>query len=276
MGFVDVSIEAVRKFWDDRPCNVRHSEIDIDADPLGYSIEVSMRRHFVEPHWPRFLDYERWRGKRVLEIGCGIGTDAIEFALAGARVTAMDLSSRSLEIALKRAGAHGLNIEFVLGDAEELPCYLEPRSYDLVYSVGVLHHTPHPERAVRVIRDYYMRPGSVLKLMLYHRWSWKVFWIIAGFGRCQFWKLDELVAKYSEAQTGCPVTYTFTRESARKLLRGFCVKSTSVDFIFPYRIPDYIEHRYVKEWYWRWMPGCIFRWLERRIGWHLLIEAKKR
>jgi hypothetical protein len=112
--------------------------------------------------------------------------------------------------------------------------------------------------------------------MVYHRRSWKVFWIVAGQGRGRFWKTDEFVAKHSEAQTGCPVTYSYTRPQGRELVEknGFRVQELSVDHVFPYRIPEYVEYRYVKEPYFRWMPERLFRAFERRFGWHLLITAE--
>src|ERR1700739_4089118 len=94
------SIAEVRKYCDDRPCNIRHSSKPIG--PREYCDEVEARKYFVEPHIPRFAEFERWRGKKVLEIGCGIGTDTTNFAQHGARVTAVDLSPQSLELARKR------------------------------------------------------------------------------------------------------------------------------------------------------------------------------
>jgi hypothetical protein len=119
-----------------------------------------------------------------------------------------------------------------------------------------------------------MGPDSVLKLMLYNRWSWKVVWILLTEGRGAFWKLDELVARSSEAQTGCPVTYTYSEASAAKLLEHFEILDSAVRFIFPYRIADYVEYRYVRQWYFRILPSPWLRWLERRIGWHRCITAK--
>jgi 2-polyprenyl-3-methyl-5-hydroxy-6-metoxy-1,4-benzoquinol methylase len=118
--FRRVPAERVKEFWDRRPCNIRHS-----PKPVGtreYFDEVEARKYFVEPHIPRFAEFPRWKGKKVLEIGCGIGTDTINFARHGAWVTAVELSERSLEIARKRAEVYGLSdrIRFYLGDAEEL------------------------------------------------------------------------------------------------------------------------------------------------------------
>jgi len=268
-------IEEVRQYWDRRPCNIRHS-----PQPVGtraYFDEVEARKYFVEPHIPRFAEFERWRGKKVLEIGCGIGTDTVNFARHGAEVTAVDLSANSLEIARQRVEVYGLQerVRFLSGNAEELTSFVPKQTYDLIYSFGVIHHTPHPERVLAEARQY-AAAGSTLKLMVYHRYSWKVLWIVLGYGRGQFWRTAELVARHSEAQTGCPVTYTYSRREARRLLesRGFRVTDLFVDHIFPYRIADYVKYRYVKAWPWSWLPQPAFRWLEKRFGWHLCLTAE--
>jgi 2-polyprenyl-3-methyl-5-hydroxy-6-metoxy-1,4-benzoquinol methylase len=271
----DKSISAVQRYWDVRPCNIRHSRKPVGSKE--YFDEVEARKYFVEPHIPAFADFERWQGKRVLEVGCGIGTDSTNFARAGAELTAVELSSESLRIAEQRADVMGVadRIKFVQANAEELTSALDEEPYDLVYSFGVVHHTPHPERALAEMRAL-TAPGGTLKLMVYHRRSWKVFWIVAAEGRGRFWKTDELVAEYSEAETGCPVTYSYTRNAGRELVErsGFRVQEVSVDHVFPYRIRDYVEYRYVKEPYFRWMPEPLFRAFERRFGWHLLVTAE--
>jgi 2-polyprenyl-3-methyl-5-hydroxy-6-metoxy-1,4-benzoquinol methylase len=272
---VDKSIADVQQYWDARPCNIRHS-----PKPVGskeYFDEVEARKYLVEPHIPAFADFERWSGKRVLEVGCGIGTDSINFARVGADLTAVELSGESLSIAAQRAEVMGVadRIRFVQANAEELTSALEEEPFDLVYSFGVVHHTPHPERALAEMRAL-TAPGGILKLMVYHRRSWKVFWIVAAHGRGRFWNADELIAKHSEAETGCPVTFGYTRGQARELVEhcGFRVQDLHVDHVFPYRIRDYVEYRYVKEPYFRWMPEPLFRAFERGFGWHLLVTAE--
>ena len=277
MTFVDVEISRVRDYWDARPCNLRHSPAPVGTK--DYFDQVEARKYFVEPHIPGFAEFERWRGKKVLEIGCGIGTDTINFARHGATVTTVDLSERSIELARKRAAVFGVErqIQFYGGNAEELTQFVPVEAYDLIYSFGVIHHTPHPRKVLEQLKTY-TRPGTIMKIMVYHRRSYRVAWIMLAEGRGQFWKLADLVAKNSEAQTGCPVTYTYTRGEGRKLLElhGFHVTDVRVEHIFPYLIRDYVEYRYVKKLYFRLLPQGLFRAFERQFGWHLLLTAETR
>lgn len=275
--FQETPLAKVRDYWNARPCNIRHS-----PKPVGtreYFDEVEARKYFVEHHIPGFADFARWKGKKVLEIGCGIGTDTMNFARHGAFVTAVDLTEKSLEVARQRAKVFGLEdrIRFVQADAERLSDYVEPDQYDLVYSFGVIHHTPNPERVIQEIRKF-TGPGSAVKIMVYNRWSWKVLWILFVYGGGRFWKIDRLIADYSEAQTGCPVTYSYSRRGGRRLLEehGFDVSDVFVDHIFSYRIHDYVQYRYRQVWYFRWMPKPLFRLLERALGWHLCLTGSPR
>ena len=85
-----------------------------------------------------------------------------------------------------------------------------------------------------------------------------------------------MVARNSEAETGCPVAYTYTKRELRHLLEqhGFRVKQIHAEHIFPYRIRDYVKYNYIKEWYFRWIPAPVFHALERRLGWHLCVTAE--
>jgi len=192
-------------------------------------------------------------------------------------VTAVDLSDESLKIARQRVEAFGFRnkVRFYNANVEDLSKVVPVEQYDLIYSFGVLHHTPNPERALSELRKYLV-PGGTLKTMVYNKWSWKVFWIWAKFGKfCGLRDLDGLVARYSEAQTGCPVTYTYTRKSIRKLLKGFSIKGVKVDHIFPYKIDLYKEHKYETVWYFRYIPKVAFSLLEKLFGWHMCVTAER-
>src|SRR5690349_14429061 len=119
-AFQDVPIQSVRDYWNARPCNIRHSRAEVGT--RAYLDQAEERKYFVEPHIPAFADFDAWKGKKVLEIGCGIGTDTMNFARAGAQVTAVDLSAESLKLARKRAEVFGLSdrIDFFEANAESL------------------------------------------------------------------------------------------------------------------------------------------------------------
>src|SRR5438270_11261443 len=142
--FQQTPLGKVQEYWNSRPCNIRHS-----PKPVGtreYFDEVEARKYFVEHHIPGFAEFSRWKGKKVLEIGCGIGTDTINFARAGAQVTAVDLTDKSLEVARQRAKVFGFEdrVRFFQANAEKLSDYVPVRQYDRVSSFGVSHHTLHP------------------------------------------------------------------------------------------------------------------------------------
>lgn len=253
-------IAAVTEFWDRRPCNIRHS-----PKPIGtraYFDEVERRKYFVEPHIPGFANFSAWEGKRVLEIGCGIGTDTVSFARAGARVTAIDLSQKSLDVCRERVECFGLSgrVSVVCANCERLPEFIPVEPYDLVYSFGVIHHTPNPERAVQAIRRF-LAPSSEFRFMVYSTVSVKNLQIRLNRTTC-------------EAQSGVPVAFTYTRRELEGLCQGLEIISTQKEHIFPWRIQDYIEYRYVKTWPWRWMSPSLFHWVEKRLGWHWLVRAR--
>lgn len=273
IDFVKVPIQDVKDYWNARPCNIRHSTAEIGSEEFFDQVEA--RKYFVEPHIPGFAEFDRWRGKRVLEIGCGIGTDTMNFARAGALVTAVDLSAESLNIAKKRAEVYGLSdrVDFFEANAEKLSDYVPKQIYDLVYSFGVVHHSPDPEKILEQIRSNFVDERSKLKLMVYYRYSWKVFRMLL-LEKGKFWKLDKIIAKHSEAQTGCPITYSYSKKTVRQLIgNGFEVEDIFIDHIFPYQIPKYVKYEYEMEWYFRLLPKKTFRALEKKLGWHLCLTA---
>lgn len=263
-------IRKVKKFWNDRPCNSRHSNLPIDA---GYFEEVAKRRYFVEPHIHPFSTWWRWEGMRVLEIGCGIGTDLINFSKYGAKVTGIDISEESILLCKAGFSYFGLKGNFYVGNAEYLTNVISVKPYDLIYSFGAIHHTPKPPKIFKEIRKY-CTGDTQIRIMLYSKVSWKVFWIIMKYGKGAFWRTKKLVRKYSEAQEGCPVTYCYTFREIRKLMKDFEIIDMQKAHIFPYKIEKYIKYEYEKVWYFRIMPQWLFGWLERRLGWHTLIVAR--
>lgn len=256
----DVSLIDVKKFWNLRPCNLRHSNAPVGSKQ--FFDEVEERKYFVEPHIPEFAEFAAWNGKKVLEIGCGIGTDATNFARAGAIYTGVELSSESLELTKKRFDIYGLSGRFLEGNAEEIHNLFIGESFDLIYSFGVLHHTPSLKNALKSIRSL-MHNNSVFKMMVYAENSWKSAMIKAG--------LDQ-----PEAQHGCPIANTYTKSEIKHHLSeaGFSITKLEQDHIFPYVVEEYKKYNYVKETWFQTMPPEVFVALQKQLGWHLLITTR--
>lgn len=252
-------IEDVAAYWNRRPCNIRHSTKEVGT--REYFDEVEARKYFVEPHIRDFADFPRWNGKKVIEIGCGLGTDATNFARAGADYTGFELSTASLELAKKRFDVFGLNGTFYQGNAEEIDKVVPDRQFDLVYSFGVIHHTVTPRNVIVGARRLISDDGE-LRIMLYNKNSWKDCMIRAGFDQ-------------PEAQSGCPIAFTYTDAEVRELLAGqFEATDIQAEHIFPYQVDRYVKYEYEPEPWFKAMPEGMFRAIERDFGWHLLIKAK--
>lgn len=271
--FSAVSIDEVKKFWDRRPCNVRHSQKEVGT--REYFDEVEQRKYFVEPHIPAFAEFEKWKGKRVLEIGCGIGTEAINFARNGAILTIIELSQESLELAKKRFKVYGLDATFISGNAEDLDVLLQDKEkFDLIWSFGVIHHSPHPEKILEKCKNLLNNDGEI-RMMVYSKISYKLFHLMKETGIWDFSGLDDLISAYSEAQTGCPITYSYTIEGAKKLFSDFAILDIKKTHIFPWNIQKYIAYQYEKEACFKNISDDLFKDLESELGWHMLIKAKK-
>lgn len=254
----ETTIENVRDYWNRRPCNVRHS--DRPAGTLEYFDEVRARKYRTEPHIPGFAGFPTWKGKRVLEIGCGIGTDAIEFVRNGAIYVGCDLSCESIALTRVRMNVYGYRFERHHLSACDCENSLPDGKYDLAYSFGVLHHTPHPERIVANVKKCLASDGE-FRLMLYAHNSWKRMMIDAGWAR-------------PEAQAGCPIARTYTHDQIRELLDGFEILEMRQAHIFPYRVDEYTRGRYVLEPWFAAMPSEMFERLEPELGWHTLIRCR--
>ncbi len=252
-------ISEIQAYWDRVPCGSRHGQSAVGS--YEWSQEVTLQRYFVQPHILGFAEFWSWRGKRVLEIGGGLGTDTLQFARQGAIVTMIEFSPVSLALAAKRFKEEELDATFICADAEKpLPLSAAGwNTFDLSYSFGVLHHTPQPGAVLQNMK-LYLKPDRELRIMLYAKWS-----------------IKHLTGEQPEAQAGCPLVRWYSKREATKLLEasGFRVVSIRKTHIFPWRVSDYVEHRYVKRWVYRWMPGWFFRCLERIAGHHLLVVAVK-
>ena len=249
-------IKSVQSFWNDRPCNIKHSAKDVGTKE--YFEEVTIRKYFVEPHILEFADFKKYNNNTVLEVGCGIGTAAQSFIENGAIYTGIDLSDKSIEIAKNRMEIFNLKCDIFQSNIEEL--YMN-KEFDLIYSFGVLHHTPNIEKAIKNIYNL-LKPGGEFKLMLYAKNSLKYFEITEG---------DD---QY-EAQNGVPIANVYTNEEVMNLLKDFTNINIIQTHIFPYKVELYKNYVYEKRDYFNYMSPKMFEFLEKKLGWHLCITCNK-
>jgi ubiquinone/menaquinone biosynthesis C-methylase UbiE len=248
--------EAVRRYWDAAPCGTADVA---NAEEAAKFREIERIRYGREPFIARFARFDEARGKKILEVGVGAGTDHLRFARAGAQCSGIDLSEVSLDTTRRRLLAEGLASELRVSDAEQLP--FPDGSFDLVYSWGVIHHTPDTRRAAREILRV-LRPGGRFCVMVYNRHS-----LVAG----QVWlryaalrgrpgrTLADVLAHHMES----PGTKGYTVAEAGSLFDG--AKQASVDTVVtPYDM-RVGRRRFLPRWSWRVVPG--------RLGWFHVVSG---
>ena len=157
----------VRAFWQEHPCGSKFS--DAETGTREFFRRIESHRYEKEWHIPEAADFANARGLKVLEIGCGIGTDGAQFAKAGADYTGVDLTDAAVELARTGFALADLPGRFLVSDAEHLD--FPDASFDLVYSHGVLHHTPDIRSAISEIHRV-LKPKGRAVVMLYHRGSY--------------------------------------------------------------------------------------------------------
>lgn len=163
---VGTTKQQIRRYWNTHP---------ISTDSVTHAAGSLESFEAIYANWQRTTDAARMeflemcRGKRVLEIGCGIGKDARFLTENGIEYYGLDYSSRSVELATRHFSLLGLRRRFLNADAAALP--FPDQSFDLVFSIGVLHHTPETARACRELVRI-TRPGGTVRVMLYNRASY--------------------------------------------------------------------------------------------------------
>jgi SAM-dependent methyltransferase len=217
--------EEVRRFWDRQSCDTQNASAEKFS--LEYFEEIERIRYFDQPFIHSFAQFTRYRGKSVLEVGFGAGTDFIQWLRAGARASGIDLTQQALDHLQNRIKVYELSPpEFLqVADAENLP--FESNSFDLGYSFGVLHHSPNTLRAISELVRV-VRPGGEIKIMLYNRHSiWTINrWIKFALLQGRPWKSLSWVMWNHNESVG---TKSYTRDELLRMFSALPLESIHIN-----------------------------------------------
>lgn len=262
---------AVKSHWEAQPCGTR----DIPAgDRRRFFAELEKERYTWEPYLPAFARFEQGAGKRLLEIGVGAGTDFVNWVRHGARATGVDLTEHGVRLTRERLALEGLAADVHVGDAEGLP--FDGELFDIVYSWGVIHHSPDTPAAIEEVRRV-LKPGGRALIMVYHVHSWVAFmlWAIHCAARLRPWRSPRwAVYHYLES----PGTKAYTRGEARALFARFTSASVRTQLAHGDLLLMRPSEKYPSAAYrllWRLYPRWLIRRLGNRFGMVLLIDAVK-
>lgn len=211
---MDPTKRLVHDFWNQASCGESLYLPTISAEEYR---RHAAKRYELEPFIADFAEFEKSQGRRVLELGVGLGADHQRFAEAGAQLTGLDLTERAIQHTRARFASCGLNSNLVCGDAESLPFPAD--SFDLVYSWGVLHHSPDTPRAVAEVHRV-LAAGGVAKIMIYHKWSMVglMLWTRYALLRLRPWRgLKSIYAEHLES----PGTKAYSVTEAREMFSQF-------------------------------------------------------
>jgi ubiquinone/menaquinone biosynthesis C-methylase UbiE len=213
--------QLVKNFWDTASCGEEFYLENCEED--GYLKQLKLRYH-LEPYILDFAQFDQYRNKKVLEIGVGLGADHQKFAEAGAKLTGVDLTPRAIEHVKKRFAQLNLVSDLRIADAEQLP--FDSQYFDMVYSWGVLHHTPDTQAAIDEIYRV-LKPNGEAKIMLYHKYSIYSFllWVKCALLRGKPWMpLKKVLAENLESYG----TQAFSVKEVKKLFSKFSKVITQV------------------------------------------------
>ena len=246
----------MRSYW-----NERIHDLEMTTQPVGTSAffdELDDYRFDKLAYLPQVIDFGGYKGRRLVEVGCGVGTDLVRFARGGAQVVGVDLSETAVRLARQNLATHGQRGAAIVGDGAALP--FGDKSQDVVYAHGVLQYAPDPRRIVEEALRVLV-PGGTAIFMVYNRVSW-------------LHALSKLM-KVDLEHEDAPVLRLYSIPEFRELIRGFAQTT-----LVPERFP--VKSRLHKGWkavafnsVFVGAFNAIPRPLVRRFGWHLMAICKK-
>jgi ubiquinone/menaquinone biosynthesis C-methylase UbiE len=247
---------VVRQYWD---AHIHDLEISTHAPgTAGFFADLDQYHFEKLHHLLRLIDFDAWRGKAVLDVGCGAGVEVVRFARAGAHTAGIDISAQAVRLTSQNLAHQRLNASLAVADGEHLP--FPDNSFDFIFAHGVVQYVADDRAVVSECRRV-LKPGGTLVVQVYNRISWL--------------HLLSKVMKVPLEHEDAPVLRRYSIGEFRTLVGGF----QTVEII-PERFP--VKSRLHKGW-----KGALFNagfvgtfnalpraWV-RRFGWHLLAICRK-
>jgi ubiquinone/menaquinone biosynthesis C-methylase UbiE len=256
MAVHDSGMTPIREYWN------RHiHDLKVARSPVGtagFFEELDQYRFDKLQYLPQLVDFAAYRGKRMLEVGCGVGIDLVRFARAGAIVTGVDLAEVAIALARQNFEQHHLTAHLEVMNGEELQ--FEDNSFDVVYAHGVLQYTANPQRMINELYRVLQPDGEAI-LMVYNRYSWL--------------NMLSAVTKVELEHHDAPVLRKYSIREFKRLLQPFARVQ-----IIPERFPVQTRlHHGLKAMLYNQVFVQAFHFLPkpliRPFGWHIMAFASK-
>ncbi len=259
--------QAAQKQWNQTPCG----EVAGNKENLDYFLSVEHNRYDVYAPWMKdFFKFDAYAEKKVLEIGFGQGTDLAQFSLGGAKCFGVDITKKHFELATNNFQLRGLEAEFHLEDASKL--HFSDNMFDVVYSFGVLHHTPD---TIRCFSEAYrvLKPGGEFIVALYYRYSafhMLNVLLINGLIKGKLKKLgyDGLIATVEKGADGIhikPLVKTYSVRQLKIMLSDFREVSINI---------KHLDKSHFSL-FGKFLPSALVKLLESKLGWYVIAKAIK-
>tara|TARA_Y100001935_G_scaffold207685_1_gene177033 strand:+ start:39855 stop:40664 length:810 start_codon:yes stop_codon:yes gene_type:complete len=206
---------SVEDYWDEASCGEDLYLFGSDKEAYDFhsSKRYQLEGHLIEP----LADFKSSKGKTVLEIGVGLGADHQKFAEAGAILSGIDLTDRAIYHTKNRFSLSSLSSNIRKGDAENLD--FDDNAFDIIYSWGVLHHSPDTQKAIDEVYRV-LKPGGEARIMVYHKWSLvgAMLWIRYGLFLLRPWRsLGFIYSNFLES----PGTKAYSKSEAYELFSNY-------------------------------------------------------
>ncbi len=200
--------DKIKEYWETHLPQSKYSNEKLGTKASFDRME-ERRYNELYAFFPEEIEFDKHRGEKVLEIGCGRGTDILQFAKNGSIVTAIDLTENAISITKDRFRMYGLKGNFRIADAENLP--FADNTFDFVFSVGVLHHIPNTKKAIAEAYRVCKPNGKVIILLYAKGWKHYLIRVLLG----KIWPENK---KDKETELwGCPFTSVYNKREMKNL-----------------------------------------------------------